>query len=145
MDCNLPGSSAHETLQARILGWVAMPSSRGIFPIQASNPHLLGFLHQQAGSLPIVPPGKPLASETWALICWLVSGKVVAFHIKGTHIRNVPRSSSLTVPISGPLRKRNAQGGTHGVPRHPWLQMTHSIVMMLSADMPNQSGPNSLG
>ena len=29
MDCSLPGSSVHEILQARILEWVAMPSSRG--------------------------------------------------------------------------------------------------------------------
>jgi len=28
MDCSLPGSSVHGTLQARILEWVAMPSSR---------------------------------------------------------------------------------------------------------------------
>ena len=29
MDCSLPGSSVHGMLQARILEWVAMPSSRG--------------------------------------------------------------------------------------------------------------------
>jgi len=29
MDCNLPGSSVHAFLQARIQEWVAMPSSRG--------------------------------------------------------------------------------------------------------------------
>ena len=29
MDCNLPGSSVHGILQARILEWIAMPSSRG--------------------------------------------------------------------------------------------------------------------
>ena len=29
MDCSLPGSSVHKFLQARILEWVAMPSSRG--------------------------------------------------------------------------------------------------------------------
>ena len=29
MDCSLPGSSVHGVLQARILEWVAMPSSRG--------------------------------------------------------------------------------------------------------------------
>ena len=29
VDCNLPGSSVHGILQARILEWVAMPSSRG--------------------------------------------------------------------------------------------------------------------
>ena len=29
MDCSLPGSSVHGIFQARILEWVAMPSSRG--------------------------------------------------------------------------------------------------------------------
>ena len=29
MDCSLPGTSVHEILQARILEWFAMPSSRG--------------------------------------------------------------------------------------------------------------------
>ena len=29
MDCNLPGSSVHGNLQARILKWVAIPFSRG--------------------------------------------------------------------------------------------------------------------
>ena len=29
MDCNSPDSSVHGILQARILEWVAMPSSRG--------------------------------------------------------------------------------------------------------------------
>ena len=29
MDCNLPDSSIHEILQARILEWVAIPFSRG--------------------------------------------------------------------------------------------------------------------
>ena len=33
MDCNPPGSSVHGILQARILEWVAIPSSRG-----SSNP-----------------------------------------------------------------------------------------------------------
>ena len=32
MDCSLPGSSVHGLLQARILGWVTMPSSRGPSP-----------------------------------------------------------------------------------------------------------------
>ena len=31
MDCNLPGSSVHGILQARILEWVTMHSSRGSF------------------------------------------------------------------------------------------------------------------
>ena len=32
----------------------------GIFPTQGSNLHLFCLLHLQAGSLPLVPPGKPL-------------------------------------------------------------------------------------
>ena len=29
MDCNLPGSSVHGISHARILEWIAMPSTRG--------------------------------------------------------------------------------------------------------------------
>ena len=36
-----PGSFVQGILQARILDWVAMPSSSGIFPTQGSNPGLL--------------------------------------------------------------------------------------------------------
>ena len=50
--------SVHGILQARILEWVAMSSSRGIFPTQGLNPYLLHLLHWQVGSLPLVPPGK---------------------------------------------------------------------------------------
>ena len=61
MDCSTPNSSVHGIFHARTLEWVAMPSSRGIFPIQVLNPHLLCLLHWQMDSLPIVPPGKPIA------------------------------------------------------------------------------------
>ena len=47
MDCSLPGSSVHGTLQARILEWIAMLSSRGsswlrIEPISLTSPALVG-------------------------------------------------------------------------------------------------------
>ena len=57
MDCSLPGSSVHGILQARILEWAAMPSSR---ESSQSNPHLLCLLHWLTGSLPLAPPGKPM-------------------------------------------------------------------------------------
>ena len=41
MDCSAPGSFVHEILQTRILEWVAISSSRGIFSTQGSNPGLL--------------------------------------------------------------------------------------------------------
>ena len=37
MDCSSPGFSVHGICQARILEWVAIPFSRGIFPTQGSN------------------------------------------------------------------------------------------------------------
>ena len=58
MDCSLPGSSVHGILQTRILEWITMPSSRGIFLTQGLNPHLLHLLHWQMGSLPLPPPEK---------------------------------------------------------------------------------------
>ena len=43
MDCNLPGSSAHGILQARILEWVAIPFSRGSSqPKDHESPELAG-------------------------------------------------------------------------------------------------------
>ena len=41
MDCSPPGSSVHGILQARLLEWVAISFSSGIFLTQESNPRLL--------------------------------------------------------------------------------------------------------
>ena len=58
LNCSLPGSSVHGILQAGILEWVTMPSSRG-----SSQPkdraQVSCLLRWQAGSLPLVLPGKP--------------------------------------------------------------------------------------
>ena len=59
MDGSSPGLSVRGILQARILEWVAMLSSRELFPTQGLNPHLLCLLHWQVGSLLLAPPGKP--------------------------------------------------------------------------------------
>ena len=49
MDCNLSGSSIHGIFQARILEWIAMPSSKGSF-----NPGIeLTFPSLQVDSLPL--------------------------------------------------------------------------------------------
>ena len=39
-DYSLPGSSVHGILQERILEWIAISFSRGIFPTQGLNPGL---------------------------------------------------------------------------------------------------------
>ena len=55
MDCSPPGSSVHGISQARILGWVAIPSPRDLPDpgIEPGSPAL------QADSLPSEPPRKP--------------------------------------------------------------------------------------
>ena len=50
--CSPPGSSVQRILPARILEWVAISYSRGIFSTQGSNPCLSHLLHWQANSLP---------------------------------------------------------------------------------------------
>ena len=57
MDCSLPDSSVHEIFQARVLEWVAISFSRGVFMTQGSNPHLPCC--RQIDALPSEPPGVP--------------------------------------------------------------------------------------
>ena len=59
IDYSPPGSSFHGILKAKILEWVAILPSRGSFPTQASNLHLLCLLYWKASSLPLAPPEKP--------------------------------------------------------------------------------------
>ena len=55
MDCSPAGSSFHGILQARILEWIAMPSSRGSFWTRN-----LTYVSYTAGGFSITePPGKP--------------------------------------------------------------------------------------
>ena len=58
MDHSPPCSSVHAIFQARILQWVAMPSSSGSSLIQGSNMHLFCLPYWQASSLPLAPPRK---------------------------------------------------------------------------------------
>ena len=72
MDCSPPGSSVRGILQARVLEWVAMPSSRGSCQPRGwtQSPAL------QADSLASEPPGKPFpkigpyypSSHTWMVV-----------------------------------------------------------------------------
>ena len=59
MDFSPPGSTVHGILQARILEWVAIPSSRGSSQSR-DRTHISCLLHWQAGSLPLALRGKPM-------------------------------------------------------------------------------------
>ena len=58
MDWIPPGSSVHGLIQARILQWVAMASSRGSLPPRDGS-SVSWSPALQADSLPLAPPGKP--------------------------------------------------------------------------------------
>ena len=73
VDCSPPGSSVHGILQARILGWVIMLSSRGSSWPRARS-QVSCFLDWHVGSLPFVPPGKPKGYKSF-IRRWSVSGE----------------------------------------------------------------------
>ena len=62
-DCSLPGSSVHGIIQARILEWVAMPSSKGSSGLRDQTQCLFHLLHWRVGSLPLAPHEKPFALD----------------------------------------------------------------------------------
>ena len=69
MDCSPPGSSVRGIFQAqaRILEWVPFPSP-GDRPVPGLNLRLLRLLRWQAGSLALVPPGKPKCCDAEEVI-----------------------------------------------------------------------------
>ena len=62
-DCSPPGSSIYGISQARILEWVVISFSRGIFPTQGWNPHLL----LGRWILTTEPPGKSSPAHPYML------------------------------------------------------------------------------
>ena len=79
LDRSPPGSSVDGILlQARILEWVAISSSRRIFSIQGWNQHLLGLLHWQVDSLPLSPTTASCPPHpTYIYQIWLFKGKAL--------------------------------------------------------------------
>ena len=67
MDCSPPGFSVHGIFQARILEKVAISFFRGSSQPKDQTFH---FLHWQADSLPLVPPGKPFQEIHANEILW---------------------------------------------------------------------------
>ena len=92
VDCSPPVSSVHGIYQARILEWLAMPFSRGIFPTQRTSlasPELAdGFFTPASWEDGAWPPGKPTWSNTYLLtkclllkqIWFTFNGKLLSHH-----------------------------------------------------------------
>ena len=67
MNCGLPESSVHGVLQARILEWVTMLSSRKSSRLRDRTPKSLMSPALAGGSLPLALPGKPSQRTQWFL------------------------------------------------------------------------------
>ena len=79
MDCSLPGSSVHGTLQARVLEWVAIAFSRTNLPVHSISPFppflsiclfsrsLSLFLFCKFWLLKCISGWKSLVTEVWLL------------------------------------------------------------------------------
>ena len=83
MDPSPSGSSIYGILQARILEWVAIPSSNRSSRPRDLNLQLLRLLHWQAGSLPLAPTRQPFPClPTIRLLKQITSsyGNLWAFH-----------------------------------------------------------------
>ena len=112
MDCGMPGSSVHwdspgknigvnKELPIRILARIRSCHAflQGIFPAQELNLCPLCLLHWQAGSLPLLPAGKPIRVVSSAclrllislMFCWLQgrqgSGKAIYWRKKALGLR----------------------------------------------------------
>ena len=66
MDCSLPGSSVHGSLQARILEWVAISFSR--FSRPSNQTQVSCIAGRLSLFLPTKPPGKPYIQDSTILL-----------------------------------------------------------------------------
>ena len=98
VDCSPPGSSVPGVLQARMLQWVAMPSSRGSSWLRDQT-HisyicyigLLHLLYWQTISLPLAPPGKPFYLVLKMIKRVINYSSQIFFHLlKIYHVHEVP-------------------------------------------------------
>ena len=97
MDSSPPGSPVHGILQARILEWVAMPSSRGSSRARDQTSTCLRLLHWQTGSLPLAPPGKPVA------ITYRPLNQFWTLYSRMKNCLGLPQSSFPAVSLMSPL------------------------------------------
>ena len=80
-DCIPPGSSVCEFLQARILQWVAMPSSGGSSqPTDQTHVSYI-HLHWQAASLLLAPPGKHVLTPPSSTLCFIPPMRAPLGHV----------------------------------------------------------------
>ena len=107
----MPGSSVHGILQARLLEWVAMPSSRGSsWPRDGTS--VLCLLCWQPSSLLLAPPGKPYLTYQQTLILYAdkwekrAQGPLSGPGFVTSHLCSLGLFFRLSVPLIDSIRCR---------------------------------------
>ena len=68
MDCSLRGSSVHGILQARIVKWIAMPSSRGSsWPRDQTCDSYISYIVRQFQYYVLILPAKSIKMDSLSL------------------------------------------------------------------------------
>ena len=130
-------------LQARILEWVAMPSSRGCSQFKEWT-RISSLLHWQVGSLPLASPGKPFKCVGF-IVFWisdLESELVFEGHLDD-FVPNVPPQSLQWVGIHSLLKYEKWQE-THFLTRlfiHLWFGL---ITIAPKSPLSTETLPTSL-
>ena len=100
MDYSPPGSSVHGILQARLLEWVAIPSSGGLpNPGMKSASHMSSALADGFPS-PLLPPGK--AFNHYVVL-------ILSHQTRPTNRRTHGKGNKLKVDSSGPRKREIKQ------------------------------------
>ena len=145
MDCSLPHSSVHGILQARILEWVDMPSSRGSSWPRDQTLTSLYLLYQQVGSLPLAPPGKPQTPQH--------SGQKVHFQvilmpfsITGTAHQQIQQTAWSKASVAWPLLSHSSHG-SHAISlivKYAWPSESQHLCLFCLEFFPNFWKPHTL-
>ena len=93
MNWSPPGSSVHGILQAKILEWVAMPSSRESSQLRYRTQYLR-LLHWQVGSLPLAPPGRLKFYQSKIIYLFLSGDSHISQCLLNTKLRCLLNSCS---------------------------------------------------
>ena len=113
LDYSLPDSSLHGILQARILEWVAMPSSRGSSQLQQGlNQHLLQET-LQADSLPLNHQGSPYCVTRQFVYSYSPVDRYLTCFWLSWLAAMLP--CSLLYASPGPNRQAHSQEGNRGI------------------------------
>ena len=119
MDCR-PGSSVHVDSPDKNTGVGCHALVQGTFPTQGFNPCLLCLLHWHVGSLPLVPPGKPL------LMLYII---VIGFP-GGSIVKNPQRQCRRHGLVPGLGRcPREGNGNPLQHPCYSYYYMTYMLSM----------------